>query len=106
MGILSLIPTLLGILGDLPKVIGAIQFLLKAINDAEASGVSGPDKLTAVLNDFEAFLQDAAPSWAGTFAAIAKDVEDAVNAVVGIYNDFAHAAPSSAPVAAPAPAAA
>lgn len=100
MSIFSLIGILGTILGDLPKVMGALQFLVKAINDAEATGVSGPDKLTAVLNDFEAFLQEVAPSWAGTFETIAKDVESAVNDIVGLYNDFAHAAPAVAPATA------
>lgn len=92
--ILSFLPTLFGILGDLPKVLQAVQFLLKAVADAEATGKSGPDKLTAVLNDFEAFLAQVAPTWAGTFATIATDVESVVNEIVAFMNSFAKAAPA------------
>lgn len=106
MGIFSLIPMLMTILGDLPKVVSAIQFLIKAINDAEATGLSGSDKLTAVLNDFEGALNAINPTWGGDFAPIASAVEAVVGDIVGLYNDFAHAAPSTAPVAASAPAAA
>ncbi len=94
MNVFNLIPTLFTILGSLPKVIAAVQFLIKAINDAETTGLSGQDKLTLVLNDFEAFLLAAAPTWAGEFETIAKDVEAVVADIVGLYNDFAHAAPA------------
>jgi hypothetical protein len=87
--ILSFIPTLLGILGELPKVLAAFDFLRKAITDVEASGKSGPDKLTAVLNDFEVFLKTAAPNYAQPFETIAADVEAVVNEIVAIYNEFA-----------------
>lgn len=87
----SFIPTLLGIFNDLPKVFEALSFLHKAIVDVEATGKSGPDKLTSVLNDFETFLNTAAPSWAGTFSTIAADVEAVVNEIVGIYNAFGKA---------------
>lgn len=85
----SFIPTLLGILGDLPKVFAALTFLHQAIVDVEATGKSGPDKLTAVLNDFETFLNSAAPTWVGEFTTIAAAVESVVNEIVGIYNAFA-----------------
>ncbi|GEM_PF-5158236 len=103
MNIFSLIPTLFTILGSLPKVMAAIQFLIKAINDAEATGQTGEQKLAAVLNDFEAFLLAAAPTWAGEFQTIAADVEAAVGDVVALYNDFAHAAPLVAAAVKPAP---
>lgn len=90
---LSFIPTLFGIFGELGKVVSAFEFIHKAILDAEATGKSGPDKLTAVLNDFEAFIMVAAPSWAGTFSTIAKDVEAVVNEIVALLNTFKHAAP-------------
>lgn len=95
LSILGILPTLFTILGDLPKVLAAVQFLVKAVNDAEATGQTGEQKLAAVLNDFEAFLAAAAPNWAGTFDTIAKDVEAVVGDVVAIYNDFAHAKPAA-----------
>lgn len=94
MNIIGLISTLMTVLGDLPKAIQAIQFLMKAITDAEKTGVSGPDKLTMVLNDFESAINVFNPTWAGTFDTIAKDVESAVNEIVSIYNDFAHSVPA------------
>ena len=99
MSIFSLIPTLMTILGSLPKALAAIQFLVKAINDAEATGQTGDQKLAAVLNDFEAFLLAAAPTWAGEFQTIAADIEAVVGDVVGLYNDFAHAGAATKPVA-------
>lgn len=89
--ILSLLGILGTIINDLPKAVAAVQFLFKAITDAEATGKSGPDKLTAVLNDFEAFLMQIAPTWAGTFDTIAKDVEAAVNDIVALLNQFKNA---------------
>ena len=94
MNILTFIPTLLSILGDLPKVLAALMSLKQAIVDAEATGKSGPDKLTAVLNDFEAALNDLNPAWGGEFAPIAAEAEAVVNDIVGFYNAFAHAAPA------------
>ena len=92
--ILGFLPTLWTIIGDLPKVVSAFQFLHQAIIDAEATGKSGPDKLTAVLNDFEAFIGQVAPSWSAGFATIATDVESVVNEIVGIMNSFAKATPA------------
>ena len=99
MSIFSLIPTLMTILGSLPKALAAIQFLVKAINDAEATGQTGEQKLAAVLNDFEAFLLAAAPTWAGEFQTIAADIEAVVGDIVGLHNDFAHAGAATKPVA-------
>ena len=87
---------ILGLVQQADPGVKTMRELGKAIKDAEATGEDGPTKLAAVLNDFEAFLQEVAPTWAGTFQTIAADVEGAVNAIVGIYNDFAHAAPAKA----------
>lgn len=94
--ILSFLPTLWTIIGDLPKAIAAGQALLKAIMDAESKTLSGPDKLDAVLMDFETALNDLAPQWTGTFDEIAKDVEAVVNEVVAGFNLFKNAAPTKA----------
>ena len=88
--ILSFFPLMFTILGDFPKVIAAFQFIQKAILDAEATGNSGPDKLTAVLNDFETFLNVLNPAWGGTFDTIAKDIEAVVGESVALFNLFAH----------------
>lgn len=88
LALFSFIPTLFTILGDLPKVIQAIMSLRQMIVDAEATGLSGPDKLTKVLNDFEAALNVLAPSFGQPFATIAADVEAMVNALVADFNTF------------------
>ena len=103
MNIVALLSLLSTIIGDMPKVLAAVAFLVKAIGDAEATGQTGEQKLAAVLNDFEAFLLAAAPTWAGEFQTIAADVEAAVGDVVALYNDFAHAAPLVAAAVKPAP---
>lgn len=87
--IVGLFATLSGFIGDIPKVLAALVFLHKAVVDAEATGQTGEQKLTAVLNDFEAFLNSAFPTVAPEFATIAQGVEAAVNEIVGIYNAFA-----------------
>jgi len=94
MGIFTLIPTLLTILGDLPKVLAAFQALNKMITDAEATALDGPTKLAKVLNDFEAFLNTINPTWGGDFDKIAVEVEGVVNQIVGFYNAFAQAKPT------------
>lgn len=96
MNILSLIPILFTILGDLPKVLSAIMALKQAVVDAEATGMDGPTKLAKVLNDFEVAINVINPTWAGEFDTIAKDVEMVVNDIVGFYNEFTHATPAKA----------
>lgn len=93
-GVFSLIPTLLGILGDLPKVVTVMQALVKAVTDAEQTGLDGPTKLANVLMDVETAINAINPAWAGTFDTIAKDVEVAVGEVVSIFNSFAKPAPA------------
>lgn len=89
LAILSFVPTLLSIVGDLPKAVAAFMALDKAVKDAEVSGVDGPTKLANVLNDFEVALGTINPAWAGDFDPIAKDVEGVVNELVAFYNSFA-----------------
>jgi hypothetical protein len=93
MNFLTIIPTLLGVLGDLPKVVNALQTLMKLVKDAEATGLDGATKLTNVLNDFETVLNVLNPTWGGTFETVAKEVENVVNEVVAFYNEFAKASP-------------
>ena len=93
--ILAFIPTLLSILGDLPKVLNAMLSLRQLIVDAEATGMDGPTKLAKVLNDFENTLNTINPTWGGDFAPIAKIVEDVVGEVVAFENQFANAKPKA-----------
>lgn len=93
MNFLNFLPTLIGILGDIPKVISALAALNQMIKDAEATGEDGPTKLAAVLNDFEAFLNTLSPSLGTGFQSIAAEVEAVVNEIVTFYNAFAHAKP-------------
>lgn len=92
--ILGFLPTLWTILGDLPKVVQAFGSLHQLILDAESKALSGADKLDAVLMDFEKILNDLAPSWAGTFDQVAKEVEAVVNEIVAMLNSFKNAAPT------------
>lgn len=89
LGILSFVPTLLGYLGDLPKVIAVIEFLFKEITVVEATGQTGEQKLAAVLNATEAFLTTNYPNLAAPFETIAQDVEAVVNMIVEGLNLFA-----------------
>lgn len=93
--ILAFLPMLFSIMGDLPKAIQALEVLPKLIADAESTSLSGPDKLTAVLNDFETALNAINPTWGGEFAPIAKGVEDVVNDLVAMLNVFKNAAPKA-----------
>jgi len=88
MNIVSLISLLGTIIGDVPKALAALSFLVKAIADAEATGQTGEQKLAAVLNDFEAFLTANFPAFAQPFETIAAAVEGAVSEVVTILNLF------------------
>lgn len=94
LNILTLIPALMGILGKLPMVIQVIEALIKAVIDAESTALSGPDKMTAVLNDVEAAINDINPAWTQPFDTIAKDVESAVEEVVTLFNSFKKAVPT------------
>lgn len=88
MNIVSLISLLGTIIGDAPKVLAALAFMMKAIADAEATGQTGEQKLAAVLNDFEAFLSANFPTFAQPFETIAAGVEAAVGDAVAIINLF------------------
>jgi hypothetical protein len=86
MNIMNLLTLLTTIVGDFPKVMAAGTFLINAIATAESTTLSGADKLTQVLNEFELFLKSIAPEWEGDFTTIAADVEAVVNDVVAFYN--------------------
>lgn len=88
MNIVALLSLLSTIIGDMPKVLAAVAFLVKAIGDAEATGQTGEQKLAAVLNDFEAFLSVNFPTFAQPFETIAAAVEAAVGEVVTLLNLF------------------
>lgn len=92
----SLLPMLMTVLGDLPKAIQALSVLPKLILDAESTTLAGPDKMTAVLNDFETALDAINPEWGGEFDPIAKGVEAVVNDIVAAGNIFKKAAPAPA----------
>lgn len=99
MNIISLLGLLSTIIGDAPKVLAAVSFLLKAIADAEATGQTGEQKLAAVLNDFEAFLSANFPTFAQPFETIATDVEAAVSDAVALINVFGIFNSKTAPAA-------
>lgn len=86
MNILSFISLLGTFIGDAPKVLAALSFLMKAIADAEATGQTGEQKLAAVLNDFEAFLSANFPTLAQPFETIASGLEAAITEFVALAN--------------------
>ena len=86
MNILSFISLLTTVIGDAPKVLAALSFIMKAISDAEATGQTGEQKLDAVLNDFEAFLNANFPSLAAPFETIAAGLEAAVTEIIAVLN--------------------
>jgi hypothetical protein len=98
--VLAFLPTLFTIMGDLPKVMAAIQFLITAVGEIESTGQTGEQKLDAVLNSFEAYLTTNFPTYAQPFETIAVDVEAVVNAIVSAYNEAAalFGKPSTIPV--------
>lgn len=89
MNVFAVIPTMISMLGYLPKALDALAFLHTAVLEVEATGQSGDQKLAAVLNGFEAFLAKDFPEFAKPFDTIAADVEAVVNDIVAIYNLFA-----------------
>lgn len=86
MNILSFISLLGTLIGDAPKVLAALSFLMKAVADAEATGQTGEQKLAAVLNDFEAFLAADFPALAQPFETIASGLEAAITEFVALAN--------------------
>lgn len=74
------------VLADAPA---GITFIMSSVSAVENTALSGTDKMTAVLNAAEAFLQNAYPTLAATWAPIMKAIEDFVNELVTLWNDMA-----------------
>lgn len=75
-----------------------IALVTKGVHTSEALAGSGQDKLTAVLNQSEAFLAHAIPEAMADAQAILKAVEEFVNALVALYNEagaFVHGVESA-----------
>lgn len=89
LGFLSLFTTIASHVGDIGKGIHAVEFLFTAITEAEATGQTGEQKLTAVLNSFEAFLASDFPDLAKPFEDVAPAVESIVGLMVQGFNLFA-----------------
>lgn len=69
---------------EAPLVISFIQNTVVAV---EGTGQSGTDKMTAVLNATEVFLNGVAPKFGGDLAALMAAVEAFVNDIVALYNE-------------------
>lgn len=71
-----------------------ISFIQNTVTAVEATDKAGTDKLTAVLNATEAFLNDLLPKFAGDITGFMAAVEAFVNDLVALYNAgsiFVHA---------------
>lgn len=82
---------LLSHLGDLPKVVKAAEELEKIVIAVESKTLTGAEKMTAVLNDFEAALDIIDPTLGKDFTDIAAGVEEFTNQLVARFNAFAKA---------------
>lgn len=89
--ILSILALLDEVASEAPLVIAFIQ---NTVTTVEATGKSGTDKLTAVLNATESFLVALIPNYQGDITLFMSAVEALVNDLVAIYNAagvFVHA---------------
>lgn len=85
---LSLLTT---VIGDAPA---AISFLMASVHAVESRDLSGPDKLTAVLNAGENFIRATMPNLAAELEPIMEAIAHFVNALVELWNEttvFTHA---------------
>lgn len=96
LNVFAYIGQFLGVFKDLPMVMDVIGLIHKVIVDAEATGESGDQKLTAVLNDVEAFLAKDYPQFDKPFIEIAGVIEEVVRDIVSVMNLFKKAAPAQA----------
>ena len=87
--------SLLGYLGDLPKIVGFIEFLYSSVLELESTTQTGDQKLAGVLNLAETSVAANFPNFSQEFNVIAGDVESVVNAVVGMLNAFKKAGPAT-----------
>lgn len=63
-----------------------LSFVQSAVSAVEATGKSGTDKMTAVLNATEAFVADLVPSLVTPLEKLMEAVEAFVNDLVAVYN--------------------
>lgn len=64
-----------------------VSFIQNAVSAVEATDKSGTDKLTAVLNAVEAFIDQVAPAVADKIDAFMAAVEAFVSDLVALYNE-------------------
>lgn len=87
MGVIASIETVVGFIGDAvkygPLVVNFIQSTVTAV---EATGKSGADKLTAVLNAVQTLAVGLIPNEASVIEAFLAAVETLVNEFVALFN--------------------
>jgi hypothetical protein len=87
--------TLTTILAEAQKDVPAVlAFISSTVVAVENKALSGPDKLTAVLNATEVFVNAVIPSLSAPMHLLMAAVSTFVNALVALYNEagiFIHA---------------
>lgn len=64
-----------------------VSFIQSSVSAVEQTDKSGTDKLTAVLNAVEVFVNQVAPGIAHTLSTFLEAVEAFVNDLVALYNE-------------------
>jgi hypothetical protein len=101
MPIISSIGTVLGFLGEAVHYGPAVlTFIHSTVTAVEATGKSGADKLTAVLNAVGVFASAILPSEAAVIQSFMTAVEALVNDLVALWNEAGVFLHGPAPVAA------
>lgn len=87
--------TIAAILAEADKDVPAVlAFISSTVVAVENKTLSGPDKLTAVLNASEVFVNSVIPQLSAPMHLLMAAVSAFVNALVALYNDagiFVHA---------------
>jgi hypothetical protein len=96
MNILAFLSLLSTLIDDAPKFMSAIAFIVKLMGDVEGTGQTGSQKLDAVLNDTEAYLNANFPNLAAPFETIATSLEAAIGTAVTLLNMFGIFKPKTA----------
>lgn len=94
--LLSLAGLIPEIIEDVPKFVGLIGFVGDTVTELESTTQTGEQKMDAVLNKLEVYLNANFPTIAKPFAEIATAVESVVQAAFDAFQAFKSAAPAPA----------
>jgi hypothetical protein len=95
MNIATAVATISAVLAEADKDVPAIlSFISSTVVAVENKALSGPDKLTAVLNASEVFVNSVIPTLSAPMHLLMAAIATFVNALVALYNEagvFIHA---------------